>query len=305
MPVVSNNPDGYKGIEPQDPYIMGTTPANRHIVERDGLYYRDDIDADFLALTQSLLENGAESELSTYQYWAESGWKTEHGTFSSVERFATKVREEYGEFVEAVNDGSTDEIVSEAGDALWCFTALASNGAGDISQGLKTQINEYADNMLHADERGVVLEPIWRPKAVTLTQKAGSLTVGEITDLIKAKFEPTISPIMIVDADEYDEDVRGHLQSLFYGAYGIEGPHHRQYGYNDTETTIEDFYRQSVTVLRLVSMAVLQIAFIVPLATEGAADFGDVVAHNVEKVSARIQQGRVDKTDGERTEDLL
>ncbi len=76
----------YTPITPTSPFITDIPALDHQITQIDNLFYRQDA-ADFAELVAAVLDDPSQASLLDYQRWAETGWKTEHGTYDSVIRF--------------------------------------------------------------------------------------------------------------------------------------------------------------------------------------------------------------------------
>jgi len=308
MDIYSNSPDRYQSISPSDPWVLGTSEYEHRIVNHDKLFYRQDQKPPIDLITE--LQGAEQIGLTSYQYWVETGWKTEHGTFDSVQRFSQKLEEEAGEFGQAIGEfqahqATLDDVISEAGDVLWCLTALTSNGAASIDAQLKTLLYQYTRGVMHVID-GEDCPPRWRDVSASLSTKWSELTTQDIDQLIAESFEPLASPIRnVFDAEKYEGDVGDHLRDLHYNLFAMTRIQERQFGYQDTLVTLGEFNQHGQQLGDLAARSILELAFITRHATAGEASLTNVARHNVDKISGRINQGRIDKSDGERSVDLL
>lgn len=307
--VFHNNDNGYKPVVPNDEAVMTPLSEHREPRVRDGLFYRSDLEMDLGQLAINLIEHPFEASVQDYQYWSEAGWKTPHGSYDSVERFANKLVEEQAELTLAVFEDlrtTRDHVLEEAGDVLWVTTALASVAIADIDSGLKNLLFEYVMGVQHFKD-GEVIEPRWRQAAAKLATKYGQITISDLEGLIREGFEPLPSSVMnIYDPEEDNEDVDQHLLTVMALGFSIKNAIQQQYG-GDSESRAEGdityplpsaFYEYARTIGGLSARMYLELAFI----TERSVDRGlsDVVSMNVAKISERINSGTIDKTDGER-----
>ena len=104
MPAVFfNSPDQYRAPGPIDTgYVVGPVDLQPLPQQHDGLYFRADLTLDPEALADAL-----QSDIGTvqdYQHWAETGWKTAHGTYDTVKRVGKKLEEESEELRRASVD---------------------------------------------------------------------------------------------------------------------------------------------------------------------------------------------------------
>lgn len=306
----SNPASRFRPIEPRSPYILGSSVYDRHITEVDGLFYRSDR-PDFEELTAAILDNPSDTSLRAYQYWAEAGWKTEHGTYDSVQRFSGKAIEEGGEFAEAARDFNPgdregyDELLGEAGDVLWCITALANNGGVDLDRATKDLLYQYLHGIRFI-EAGEERLPSWHDVAGDLATQGSLLSARNIGELMKVRFEPTPSPVMnIFESEYFNEEPLNHLTTLFYLLVHMTSMQERQFGYNDTLTTESQFRRKAQELGVTAAQSLLDLTFITYNLTDGEMTLAEIIHHNVVKISGRVQQQLVDKTDGQRPAELL
>lgn len=310
MDEFSNPAARFRPIEPQSPFIVGTSHFDRHVTELDGLFYRADR-PDFKALTDQILAKPAETSLRDYQYWAEAGWKTEHGTYESVARFSGKAIEEGGEFAEAarafnVADRSGyDDLLGEAGDVLWCLTALANNGGADLDRATKDLLYQYLHGIRYM-KAGQEELPSWHEIAGDLATQGTILTAQDLHELMKVRFEPTPSPIMnLFEPEFFNEEPLDHVTSLYAYLIHMTSMQERQFGYNDTRTTHAQFRHQAQELGNSAARCLLSLNFITYHVTEGEMTLAEIIHHNVAKISGRVAHKLVDKTDGERPTELL
>jgi NTP pyrophosphatase (non-canonical NTP hydrolase) len=223
-----NNHEGYKKIIPGDEHVVGGLEPPVPIKDRNGLYCRADIELDMDQAAEHLVKDPSNANIQEYQYWAEGNWKTEHGTYSSVERFGEKLKEEFFEAVEAIDIyrfglmGDPElaaNVKSELGDVLWCTSALASNGGADIDAGLKNLLFRYVSGTQLIVHNNSMPMP-WRDKAARLATKFNQITIGEIDELIWHQFEPQPSPIVnYYEFDAAQWTVDEHLRIMLRGTY--------------------------------------------------------------------------------------
>ena len=74
--------------------------------------------------------------LSTYESWSAQNWLHTPGSDGAQLHARAKLNEEAIELAEALNTGTSEDIISEAGDVLWTATASGSNAEISISQAL-------------------------------------------------------------------------------------------------------------------------------------------------------------------------
>lgn len=299
-----NSPEGYKGVTPKADNIMIHPSFHATPKQRDGLYYRSDLAIDIDLATERLV-NGL-GLVQDYQYWADQAWKKEHGTYEAVERFGAKLFEEHAEFAtelqplsygEAI-DG--DKLIAEAGDVLWCATALASCATADLDAACKTLLFRYLRGVQHIDPDGGFVEPAWRSKAAALATKYDQLTTADIDQLLEAGFEPLFSPVMnIYDPDDDEGSAIEHLRTSLWQSIALRNETEAQYGWNGDSMILPGHFQQKSDVIgELVAGLFLEISWI----TRKVASVGlsKILRTNVQKVNSRVATQTVDKSDGER-----
>lgn len=319
-----NSPDRYVALGSHDERVLANGFPSVIAEDDKGLFYpvrgQDDPQQVERQRAEAILENPAHSTLQDYQYWAESGWKTPHGTYAAADRFGKKVYEEHEELhlaIKALKNAKYDDkpvkphvskVLHELGDVLWCMSAEASNASVGLDESMKNTLYRYVMGMQHWAGSEPV-EPSWRPAAARLATKYGLITVGDIDELIAARFEPTPSPVMNVDADEFENGVEEHMNSLLFNVSAARNASEMQYGYGEGATASEKFlimpeyyHKMGSVVGELVATSILEIAFIAKWAL--GKRLGAVIAANVTKVSGRIQKNLVDKADGKRPNEL-
>lgn len=295
--------EGYRPFRPSD-FII--SPADRAVdpFEVDSLWY--------------LTPEHQATEITTvtdYQEWAETGWKQKHGTYTASTRFLGKLLEEVSELGEAdsifVRSGSqldsehATELLSELGDVLWCATALASNSTADIDSAIKTSLQEYVDGTSVSNGRDK-LPPTWHDEVTLLSHKWHNIAISDISDIIATGFEPRQSPVMTIDGDEPAWGVEGHIDLMLWAVLSLQALVDTQYCYgemNELAVTSNDYYETARSIAGLCAELYLNVAYVAHHRLGLSLD--DVVAKNMAKLNARIEAGRVDKTDGERSTDLL
>ena len=257
--------------------------------------------------------------LEDYQYWAEGSWKTRHGTYDSAARFGGKLEEEFQEVVDAyknfINEPPQNsqekqrlgkEFLSELGDVLWCMSALGSNGGAKINAGLQIYLYKYTvgTQVINGQK---LLPPKWREEAADLSTKWERITPENIDDLLAAGFEPRISPEMNLYEDDYPEppDIAGKFIEIAALIQAAQTETDVQYGRRNVEGEAGNmligqsfFEARSVVLSEICAATVLEVAYIAR--HELSASLLDVLQHNVQKLSSRIKDSKIDKSDGTR-----
>lgn len=303
-----NSPHNRQPIIPKDPQVVGglhlPTPT---IQTKDGLYNRDDVELNIAEVTVRLQDGSAGATIQDYQYWGELAWKTEHGTYDSVERFSSKLAEEQEEVLSALSVAERasplyvpkEDINLELGDALWCMAALTSNGGGDIDAGMKRLLFRYVCGTSWV-VGGVPQAPPWREKAGELATKYEPITFKEVDELLEAGFEPSASPVMnVLDPRGDEEDVSDHQINWGMIILSAQVMARRQYGREEGNSegfVLEGKYEELAHELgELAASAFFEAAFIGSRAT--GASLSEIIGLNVKKLTGRVEQNQIDKTD--------
>lgn len=267
--------------------------------EREGLFYRA---LDFPGLAQAVQQclDGdtpyADLSIDAYQAWVETGWKVPHRSVEAVERFATKAREEHFELDMAVEEycpgQGADHAVEEAGDYLWVITAAASNAGAVVSDSIKHRL--YKEAMGTRLYRGnEITYPDWYDKAGAIAIKRGSVTVGDIDDLfMSGNYVPQYSSA----ANIYeDEDV------LCATAYLFELQGVNVFMKNACLNQLREGWSEE-SARRAGELGAIALLRVAAIAHQMGRTLEDVISTNIPKITKRINDGTVDKSDGEREE---
>lgn len=310
-----NNPRGHNGIIPSEGNIIGgVEPPTEIISDESGLFYRANLDLDIDSIVERIENIDPTVTITDYQYWAEGAWKTQHGTYDSVERFMYKLDEEHLEVIDAVGkienrwlQGDSHSAENELGDLLWCLSALASNGAADVDIGLKKRLYKYVVGTQWIVENEPIPPP-WRSEAANLAVKYDQITINEVDQLIEGGFEPNYSPVMnIIDPGDDFIEPKDHLLNLGGVILSSQFIARRQYGRNEDSTSEEiaqtmvlreKFNDLAFDLAETVATGLLEIAFLSNRAAN--TTLANVVQQNVRKVNERVKLNKVDKDDSPR-----
>jgi NTP pyrophosphatase (non-canonical NTP hydrolase) len=305
---VHNTPGGYDSFPIEEPHIISLPKPHIQSRPRDGLFYRSDIE-DPEQLAEAII--GGDSSVTDYQTWVDNGWKRQHGTSEAVGRFIGKFEEELAEFIVEVRhyqqgQGSKEKIVSEAGDTLWCATALTSCLCGDIDSGLKSVLFDYVSGIQYFDDQTQPYAPSWRPYAAELATRYEPLQLCEVDDLLDIGFEPLYSTVMnIYNPDGPEGGVGDHLTNLVGNALGLKVIAEKVFQPDeeaDERIIINggtpEYGRQAA---EHTASIYLEAGWIVRQTVEKS--LCNVATENARKISGRIQNHQVDKTDNPRTKE--
>ena len=312
MPVVSNTPEGYQPFEPNDRHILNgypDSPPNAYL--DSGLYYRSDSPLTYEELSEILIQGSADNELKDYQYWAESAWKTQQGTGESALRYMDKLAEEHEEFKIACDAvrfapedfelAKRDEAILEAGDVLWCIAALACNGGADIDAGLRSVLFRYVRGIKHY-RKTIPEDPYWRDAAASLAVKSGQLTFMDLDTLFKSGFEPTPSQVMNTYWPDEVQELEEHYVTSVALMAMLGVLLERQYAYTDDNRLVMNSAFNAVSPhIGEISASLLLETLYVAKTVLPEVKIGQIISKNVSKISQRVKNNQVDKSDGNRS----
>ncbi|MFY9228553.1 MAG: hypothetical protein WAO28_04505 [Candidatus Microsaccharimonas sp.] len=299
-------------IYPTNPGNYFGMGENRTLNRLDGnLFSRKEINEQFLT-SVATLSGGSPSDATVedLQLWGQHAWKAEHGTVEAAARFGDKLVEETGEFDESlvafINNPSEETkhaAISEAGDVLWSLSAGLSNSGVSIEYAIQNRLMFTAKGTLVHTPEGMQY-PVWRDKAIEIAMSnLHPITVGQIDDLFEAGYVPEASTAMNIDPPSPDPEhieetysqwkidtAFAHILSYEIGAQ-MEGNVRRDYdeGRHVMGEQAAYFFLRTLYTLREIT----------------GATYADVWPVNFAKITARVQTGRIDHADGERSPDLL
>lgn len=291
------------------------------IQDSRGLFRRTQ--TDIAAVGAVILSSPGQLDIEDYQLWAQDSWKEEHGSVEAAHRFSVKLCEEHEEFGIALikylrqpSDALRDDLISEAGDVLWCTTSVLSNA----NQSLKSSLQNY----LHSLVRGTIVYegetlryPRWRTYANQLAIKnLEPLMTSDINALFDIGYVPQESTVMMLDDEGMErENSLEELYSLWglraVYAFSLRNLAHRQFGvhevFGDDEQfrdnrSVEEFGSIGTLLSEVGSFIVMDTLYTTRQAT--GATFGQIVQKNYKKLSQRVAADLVDHTDGTRPDDL-
>jgi len=317
-----NEQAGYpRALNPIDRTIAYGPGFNYVAGNEQGLYARQDLDPDFLPTTEArLIRSPGEVGLYDWQLWGQDSWKELHGTFQAADRFRKKLQEEYGELVAEIvgDEQSRDKILSEVGDVGWCALALASNGSANIDHGVKNYLYEAVMGIRWIDHQGQYQDPVWRPRAAELcTTNNRQLTAADIDGLVAEGFVAEASNAMnIFDIpdEDFDEDPRAdhYVRAMIGDIIVLASLAEQQYGFGDREIAScgephgwvgQMSYQALSKEVQVLSAKILfQLALVARKSCGGSLT--EAIQINTAKIKSRVEENLIDKTDGERPDEL-
>lgn len=226
----------------------------------DNLFGRSDVHA--AAIGRHILRRADTLSLQDYQLWAQDSWKAEHGSPEAARRFANKLIEEHEEYNLALqnylyeaSDQNADDLVSEAGDVLWCLTSGLSNA----SESLEDSVQHYLFNLIKGTviiQDGRPRNPSWRRKAISVaTKNIRPVQTRDIDAMFAAGYIPQPSANMNLlegeetEREEFRDDLRHRWIMTLSLLFTMSKLMHRQFGiherFDDFFATRDSFCRRS------------------------------------------------------------
>lgn len=237
--------------------------------------------------------------IDDYQAWCELNWKAPHGTVTSNTRLVDKLFEENTELKESFyHNSSAQELVSELGDILWCATAIASDLKVNVKHGLMELFYLYG--------RGTVIfetaePPEWVKQAQVLTFNK-SLQAGDIDEMVAKGYEPQASPVMYTDDSPMltELELEDAVNNIEINSLMLSSIARMNYE--------PDLYQSGATqrgdeIACLVAKMYIDVAFIARHRTD--ASLVEVIRANIRKLSNRVDNNLIDKSDGTREDQSL
>lgn len=317
-------------ITPIEAYISFGTGFNEVTQDEKGLYERRDIPVSSIADTEfQLIKYPAQVGVSEWQIWGQGSWKAIHGSYKAVTRFAGKLDEEYRELFDSIKalygsselrrDQAQKGVLSELGDMAWVTLAITSNAGTDIDHRLKTYLYECHMGTQYISADGSAFDPPWLKTQVAMaTNNQSQLTLGDLDRLIAEGFIPKPSAAMNIfclesDYDDDDEkDIITFSNHMLAEVMALANISHQQFGWGGRELPdgrIENwvnspsFRTLGNEVGRLAAKTLLQLAYIAHESCNST--LAEVAQLNHRKLTGRVALGLLDKSDGERPEELL
>jgi phosphoribosyl-ATP pyrophosphohydrolase len=98
----------------------------------------------FLMTTpEKMLPSSQFDHLADYEAWVSKYWVHSPGSTEAQRHARAKFDKETHELITALTSGTPEEIISEAGDALWTATATASNAGITLTEVLSSAFPGY------------------------------------------------------------------------------------------------------------------------------------------------------------------
>lgn len=219
--------------------------------------------------------------LDDYAQWAWLNWKEPHFTQASAKRAVDKSLEEAREFYKEYSKGAEatkEELISELGDTLWTFTAMAT------LMGIDTQ-RAVAHALL--DEQG---------------EASLTVTIGEIDTLIANGLRPRFLNSLANDEDTLHGELNPKL--LLYYAVNMERYLFDTYHLEEEAELLSvppPFSMFDTSPFGVAyGKSVLFMAYYAHHLADSSLE--EVISHNIRKINNRVATNTIDKTDGQRNE---
>jgi NTP pyrophosphatase (non-canonical NTP hydrolase) len=268
-----------------------------------GLYYRQHV---FPQLAELITDGlGSESDMSAVsldadQSWNETGWKQPQTTYEAAIRFTGKLQEEVGELDDALEEywdsRNAAHFIEELGDCKWLFTAIASNSGVVVNDALKARLYEYIAGTRELKDDGTFDYPDWYDAAAELSIKKEPLTIGDIDKLLESGFVPRFSPAMNLYEPEELSPTHTIFELRSYSVF-LRGLSERLF-----EQDILAYQGVALSVVneqiaKMIAESYLKIA---AMARYAGSSMSEVCRINTQKISRRMAENQVDKSDSPR-----
>lgn len=255
-----------------------------------------------IELTKSLFERvekdpNVDIPIDLYQAWCELNWKTPHGTTASIERATTKLKEEIIELAEEISMPEhkylVQKIEAELGDVLWCATAISSDLRINVKHGLMMLMTRYGHNIRKFEDGST---PAWVKRAQALAFD-NTLTTACVDSVIDEGYQSEEAAVMLIDDNHMItnaeiNDAMAHLDINTKMLISIA-----MTNYEDDIYQTGEVYRAE-TVEYLIARIYMDIAFLAKHTAESS--LRSVSIKNIQKLSLRVDNNQVDKTDSPR-----
>jgi NTP pyrophosphatase (non-canonical NTP hydrolase) len=235
---------------------------------------------------RSKIENGraAEVRVSEFQDWAELNWMRPQGTFETGKKLGEKLVEEAQEYYEEITlmesrahrkepNRDTHPGMSEAGDYLWMLMAMSSNSGVDLEESLRTKFQ--TDN----------------PVTLGDLHKATKYGISWIPHRIENPTEVGTSDSDTRDLDPYTW-LRIHPVELYRYMYHLYGNEEHAQKPSDAPDQLRlqaaDWHADALLFLGYYAQHWTY------------SSLPEVASMNFEKVTERVKDGTVDKSNGGR-----
>lgn len=297
-------------------------PANAEEVERRRNAIAPFVNGEFPA---------RELPLQVYQEWVELDWKKLHGTYEATERLMGKIIEEAGvEFVQASVDledqdeflrkQNSKEFIDEAGDALWCTVAVASNAGVDVTEATRLYLRDWYLNpnptglitfgdvgsSLDKHTPTVFTEPGFLPPnsnpedfvpTIPIHMSWFSLAVGNALDRQYGYHERLDSALLSKFIKEISGTAGSRASNLILDwSKQISALEDGSDKYELEVAILESYFKHiGKTIIRpLIGDSIVLLAYI---AKKHGESLSEIAVNNVQKITNRVQTNTIDKTD--------
>jgi hypothetical protein len=208
------------------------------------------------------------------------------------------------------------EIVSEAGDVIFYTVATMSNSSADLDAAMKKLLYRYTSSVVNLGPYNSRLSTPYRDLQAETATSLEPISIATIDELISQGLEPipfNLVGAMNIDFSDGEEwGVSEHFNLLFSKILDFRKLSNFQYRYFDDDDPLSDkelakyynCYDHWVEPIgESAANILLETAYLVKHTT--GQTLSSIIDKNYEKIIGRVSANRIDKSDGERTQDLL
>jgi len=236
-------------------------------------------------------------KVDDYQAWCDLNWKKPQGTAESSDRLKQKLQEEFEElkkeFALSPDHRSTEDIIGELGDVVWCANGVASNLSASVKHGLMLRFDAFGRGTRNFSDHSV---PDW-VRHMQLHSYEDSMDLSVVDRAVELGYKPQLATRMLFDGDSDPAEIEIHdaLENLDFLVKDLLILLDINYGQDVYQTG--SVYRRD-EVEQIVAQVYLDIAFLAKFSSDSS--FQQVIKKNILKLSGRVDTNTIDKTDGPR-----
>lgn len=260
----------------------------------------DGLDGEYKELVWEYVKNYVPRELDFDMF--------SKASFVGISQF---VNSSFEAFDREFSEDEKREIISESGDVMFYSVATMSNSSADLDIGMKSVLGRHLDGVRIFSEEQTT-SPLYRGAQLDIAHSTLPISIQQIDELIDKGFEPLLlfaNQSMNIDPDDGPEfGLASHFQFLLEKTNVLQKLAHYQYQHwpegepmepehiKPYDSFIGDISEISADIL-------LELGYVIKHTTGHSLQ--DIVEKNIEKITGRVIANRIDKSDGERTPDLL
>lgn len=164
--------------------------------------------------------NPAFARPGDFESWVQQDWLYESGSEKALVHVQGKLSEEIGELVEALHDGSDEDIRQEGGDVLWTATAAAINNGPGLERSFRHSSYRRA---LPEDITIAAIDHIARRRWVRPDwSRSGGFAAVDLADS-RREIHRGVRSGNIDATEAVLRDVAGHLGKAARSMFTLEG----------------------------------------------------------------------------------